>query len=62
MDDQLKRLSYENESISEVQDKQRRAEVEVDAFRSRQTIAKVTIHYKVIITQEILQMMTDKNT
>lgn len=57
----MKKLSYENESISEVQDKRRKEEVEVNASGIQQTFATVTIHYKVIITQEILKMMIDKN-
>lgn len=62
MGDELERLSYENESSSEVQDRQRKTEVEVNALGIHQTVAKVTIHYKVIITQETLKTMIDKNT
>lgn len=61
-DDQLKRLPYENESITEVLDQQRKVEVEVKAVGIQQTVAKVTIHYEAIVTQETLKRMIDKNT
>lgn len=48
MNDQLKKLSYENESIHEVQEKRRWEEVEVNVSRIQQTLAMVTIHYELL--------------
>lgn len=48
MNDQLKKLSYENESISEVQDRRRKEEVEVNASGIQQTFTTVTIHKQLI--------------
>lgn len=44
MNDQLKRLFQENESISGEQDKLREDEAGVNVSGTQQTFAKVTIH------------------